>query len=214
MPIKKKKGERKPDFINRCIGVEVGGGMKPNQAAAVCLSYWEEMSIKEMKKKRKEKKMEDTFMISHFSKTTGEDFGKLGLTFRDLLNPKNQFDTAEDGVFKKFQAPPGYDVKYKYMPAPDSGYDEAVGYGGNSRPFCVSMFNGTRMTIWWNREDIEVLNGAPGKADRAGGKPYSVFNWRGGNNCKHIWIRYYYNPTTGDFLRTPVQPAQKSTEPR
>ena len=46
MPINKRKGERKNDYINRCIGTEVSSGMKTDQAAAVCYAKWEEMSIR------------------------------------------------------------------------------------------------------------------------------------------------------------------------
>lgn len=211
MPIKKKQGEKKNDFINRCIGVEVSSGMKTNQAVAVCNSYWTELSLKEMKRKRKESKMEETFMIDTFSKGIGENYTKLGLTYEDLLNPKNQGGlVGEDELFLDFvKTPPeGYEVRYKYL----SNEYGTTGYSEKSRPFCKMMMTTERDT-WFSRADIEALNNAPGKADRAGGKPYSVFNWRGGNWCKHIWVRYFFNPTTNEFLDASVQPLQKSTTP-
>jgi hypothetical protein len=228
MPINKKKGERKSDFINRCIGIEVSGGMKTDQAAAVCYNYWEELSLKELKKKRKEQKLEDTKMMEVFDNSVGEDYTKLGITFKDLMNPKNQGGIVEDAdmEFMIFaDIPEGFEVRYKYMPGPGSGYSEDTGYGSKSRPFCKGMFSGSRLNKWWDRREIETLNNDSGKVDfvlnkgRKRGEPartrgYSVFNWRGGNNCKHVWIRYYYNPTTEEFLQTPVQPTQRSTKPQ
>lgn len=227
MPVNKRKGERKSDFINRCIGVEVSGGMKTDQAAAVCYNYWEELSLKELKKKRKENKLIDSKMIEVFSGDIGQDYTKLGITFEDLMNPKNQGGIVEDAdnEFKLFaEIPEGYVVRYKYMPGPGSGYSDNIGFGSKSRPFCKDMFSGNKKDKWWDRAEIESLNNASGKVDfvlnkdRKPGTPartrgYSVFNWRGGNNCKHVWVRYYYNEETGDFLDTPVQPTQRSTKP-
>lgn len=209
MPIKKKTGERKNDFINRCIGEEVSAGKKTEQAAAICYAKWEEMSIKELNKVRKLRKSEDFMMVSAFDKVKGEDFTKFGITFDDLMNPKLQAKVEENELELKFaEIPEGYVVRYKYVGPIDE----------KSRPFCRTMM--TEYKDKWfsgegiSRAEIEALNNAPGKADRAGGKPYSVFNWRGGNNCRHIWVRYWFNPITNDVMESPVQPAQKSTKPQ
>ena len=208
MPIRKKPGEKKNDFINRCIGVEITSGMKANQAVAVCNSIWEEMSINEMKKKRKYEKLELTKMIKTFNSHAGENYTQFGINELDLLNPKNQAGIVnDDELTLNFRdvIPDGYFVRYKYIP-------DTEGHNAE-RPFC-KMMTIEMKDIWWSREDIETLNGAPGKANRKGNKPYSVFNWRGGNYCKHMWVRYFYNPDTGDFLRGNVQPLQKSTLPK
>lgn len=44
MPIDKKPGESKDDFINRCMSVEVGDGKPQDQAYAICISKWEEFA--------------------------------------------------------------------------------------------------------------------------------------------------------------------------
>lgn len=204
MPINKRKGERKNDYINRCIGTEVSSGMKTDQAAAVCYAKWEEMSIKELNKVRKLRKTEDFMMVSAFDAVKGEDFTKFGITFEDLMNPKLQSAVGENELELKFaEIPEGYVVRYKYVGPIDE----------KSREFCKTMMS-TFKDTWFARADIETLNNAPGKADRAGGKPYSVFNWRGGNNCRHSWVRYWFNETTGDVMESPIQPAQKSTKPQ
>lgn len=203
MPIKKKQGERKNDFINRCIGVEVSSGMGANQAVAVCNTYWEELSLKELRKKRELELGIEGKILKHLQ-GKGEDFTKMGITFEDLENPHIQNKVREDEHLLTFaEVPEGYVVRYKYIGPLDE----------KNRVFCKTMMTEFKDT-WFSREDIETLNTAPGKADRKGGKPYSVFNWRGGNYCRHEWIRYYYNEETGDVLKTPVQPKQKSTDPK
>ena len=68
-------------------------------------------------------------------------------------------------------------------------------------------------------EDIIALNSAPKKgrfqrALRAGGGDYSVFKYRGGNNCRHRWVKYIYDVEKGELVKDRIQPGQPSTEPR
>jgi hypothetical protein len=44
MPISKKPGESKDDFIPRCISEEISSGREPDQAAAICYAKWDEFS--------------------------------------------------------------------------------------------------------------------------------------------------------------------------
>ena len=66
-------------------------------------------------------------------------------------------------------------------------------------------------------EDIVALNTAPKKdkfqrALRAGGGDYSIFKYRGGNNCKHIWVRYKYNTETKELVESFIQPKQQNMD--
>lgn len=40
MPVKPRKDETKPNFIQRCVGVEVSSGREQAQAVAICYSIW------------------------------------------------------------------------------------------------------------------------------------------------------------------------------
>jgi hypothetical protein len=40
--VEPRSGESKDEFVSRCIGVEIDGGMDPDQATAVCYSKWDE----------------------------------------------------------------------------------------------------------------------------------------------------------------------------
>lgn len=223
MPIKKKQGESKNDFINRCVGIEVCSGKRASQAVAICNTYWDEISLKEMQKRRKYQKSETFHRLSTFEKVSGEDFTRYGLTMEDLMNPKNQNGVVNDDelTLNFADIPKGYEVRYKYISG-EAGHKA-------EREFCKDMTQGMYKDKWWSRSEIETLNNAPGKVDfvtNKGRKPgtpantrgYSVFNWRGGNNCKHIWVRYIFKVDESvegpQFLETNVQPLQKSTKPQ
>jgi hypothetical protein len=55
MPIKRKQGETKDEFISRCIPLEISSGKPQEQAAAICYSYWEEKQLMAVKNIRKKK---------------------------------------------------------------------------------------------------------------------------------------------------------------
>lgn len=49
MPIKKKSGETKNDYVSRCISHEVGKGHEQQQAIAMCESMWEQENMSDEK---------------------------------------------------------------------------------------------------------------------------------------------------------------------
>lgn len=108
----------------------------------------------------------------------------------------------KDKNLSKF-AEEDYITIYKYV----SETYGSKGYGPNSRPFCVTLMK-QKDTVF-TMSDITALNNAPGKANRAGGGGYSVFKYRGGNNCLHKWIRYTYDPITQKLIEPAfIQPNQ------
>lgn len=222
MPIKKKEGEKKGDFINRCVGIEVARGKKPNQAVAICLSYWDELNMKAITKKREENleltelRLKEISGIE-FTKVADRDFTKFKWGVADAEREDEILLNLAEAV------PPGFEPVYRYEADPGSGYGSA-GVGSGSRKFCRTMMQDKER--FYELKEITKLNGAPGKVDRVlnkesrkdararGQKPpaanrvgYSVFNWRGGVNCKHVWVRYFYNKKTGELLQSPSQPA-------
>lgn len=44
MPIPRKAGESKDDWMGKCIGIEINNGRDPSQAAAICYAKWDELS--------------------------------------------------------------------------------------------------------------------------------------------------------------------------
>ena len=45
MPIERKEGETRDEFVSRCISKEMDGGMPQDQALAVCLTYADEYFV-------------------------------------------------------------------------------------------------------------------------------------------------------------------------
>lgn len=79
--------------------------------------------------------------------------------------------------------------------------------GNNSRDFCRRMvrLTGLRMLRF---NEIDFYNNAnPGQGPR-GSNTYNVFLWRGGKNCKHKWVRYLFDPQTGNVAKDTSQPNQ------
>jgi len=55
MPIKRKQGETKDEFITRCIPIEIKSGKSSDQAAAICYSAWDEKQLSAVKRIRNRK---------------------------------------------------------------------------------------------------------------------------------------------------------------
>jgi len=55
MPIKKKKGETKDEFLGRCIPIEVEAGFEKEQAVAMCYNYWTTENLLDIRKIRRKK---------------------------------------------------------------------------------------------------------------------------------------------------------------
>ncbi len=67
MPISKRPGELKEDFIERCIPIEIGNGNSPEQSSAMCYAYWEDKQLKAVKNIRR--KMRKEKLELNFQKT-------------------------------------------------------------------------------------------------------------------------------------------------
>lgn len=83
----------------------------------------------------------------------------------------------------------------------------------NSRRFCRSLVTRTNASLM-RKQDIEVLNSSNPGLGKGGSDYYSVFNWRGGVNCLHRWVKYYYNSDTMNLVKSPDQPQQTSVDGR
>jgi len=59
MPIERKKGESKNDYMGRCIGIEISNGYEPSQAAAICYTKWDEQNMSDFTRIRKKDLNED-----------------------------------------------------------------------------------------------------------------------------------------------------------
>jgi hypothetical protein len=65
MPVNRRPGEKKEEFVARCVAKEIDGGMNGDQAVAVCNAFWEEKQLSAVKKIRRGLRKEK---MEHFEK--------------------------------------------------------------------------------------------------------------------------------------------------
>lgn len=81
-----------------------------------------------------------------------------------------------------------YKVRYSY---------EAKYSKGNSRPFCRQMMARTDRGVVYRIEDINQASfQGVNKSHGHKGRPYSLFKYKGGVNCGHVWAENLYRLKT------------------
>jgi hypothetical protein len=140
----------------------------------------------------------------------GVSIESLGLTIEDLDNNKFMHivgdneeivDDTENFAKKKLVN------LYRYVAHKSSGYG-SDNLGKNSRTFCKRVSKRTNVSLM-RYVDILKLNGSNPGFGQGGSNIYSVFRFRGGVNCKHIWVKYSY-----DTVSRKLQVAPKSEQPK
>lgn len=80
---KPKKGEKKEDFISRCIPQLIGEGREKDQASAICYSMWDNKDKEESKSKY------TTEISGSIRATNSEELEKLGISKASLISQAN-----------------------------------------------------------------------------------------------------------------------------
>jgi len=83
--------------------------------------------------------------------------------------------------------------------------------GANTRPFCKMLVSRTNLSLM-RQEDITRLNSSNPGLGKGGSDTYSVLNWRGGANCKHIWAKYRFNTKTMKLVKAPISEQPKNVQ--
>ena len=151
-------------------------------------------------------------MLDYLDENTdlGVTLESLGLTEQDLINA-DAYEIDEEDNINFGDEVVDMDFKviklYRYV----SDTYGAAGVGGNTRRFCRTLVTRTNLSLM-RREDIERLNNSNPGFGKGGSNNYSVFNWRGGVNCKHKWLKYFYDEDTKNLVKAPnnQQPTQKT----
>ena len=73
MPIRKKPGEKKDEFVARCIAEEIKSGKSKEQAAAICYTYWEDKQLAAFKRVRKKNLTENFEKIREYVDSSNVD---------------------------------------------------------------------------------------------------------------------------------------------
>ena len=141
----------------------------------------------------------------------GVSIESLGLTIEDLDNVNfmhvindNDLNISDSQGFAKSD----FQNLYRYVAHTSSGYG-SDNIGTNSRSFCKKVAKRTNIALM-RYVDILKLNGSNKGFGQGGSNIYSVFRFRGGVNCKHIWVKYVYNKRTKELVEAPKieQPRQ------
>jgi hypothetical protein len=83
--------------------------------------------------------------------------------------------------------------------------------GANTRAFCKMVVARTNASLM-RQEDITRLNSSNPGLGKGGSDSYSVFNWRGGANCKHIWVKYKYDTDSKNLVKAPIADQPKNVQ--
>jgi hypothetical protein len=136
----------------------------------------------------------------------GVSIESLGLTIEDLDNI-NFMHVIPENEIEEF-AKSDLTNLYRYVAHTSSGYG-SDNIGSNSRSFCKKVSKRTNVSLM-RYVDILKLNGSNKGFGAGGSNIYSVFLFRGGVNCKHIWVKYVFNKKTKALVVAPKieQPKQ------
>jgi hypothetical protein len=61
-------------------------------------------------------------------------------------------------------------------------------------------------------EDIVRLNSSNPGLGKGGSDTYSVFEYRGGANCKHIWVKYKYDTESMNLVKAPFNEQPRNVQ--
>ena len=141
-------------------------------------------------------------------KDLGISIDDLGLTVEDIDNIDYMHVISEnEGEEDKFAKAKTVNL-YRYVAHTSSGYSGSD-LGKDSRSFCKVLVRRTKLSLM-RYVDILKLNGSNKGFGLNGANVYSVFKWRGGVNCKHIWVKYIFDMETQKLVAAPKseQPVQ------
>ena len=135
----------------------------------------------------------------------GISLDDLGLSLDDINDNKYMYNISDEEHGEQF-ANTDLTNLYRYVAHTSSGYG-SDNIGNNSRSFCKKLAKRTNTSLM---RYVDILKITPNKGFGQGGSNiYSVFKFRGGVNCKHIWVKYVYNKKTKKLVEAP-----KSEQPR
>ena len=137
----------------------------------------------------------------------GVSIDDLGLTVEDIDNVDNMFLVKDEELEQENFATAKKVNLYRNIAFSSAGYVGDIGH--NTRSFCKNLVRRTQLSLM-RYTDILKMNGSNKGMGLNGANVYNVFKWRGGVNCKHIWVKYVYNLDTMKIEQAPLseQPTQ------
>jgi len=161
-------------------------------------------------KKIQEETIKESILNLMDSEELGISIKELGVTLEDLNNSDyiHKIDEAEELVDDSDNFAKKKTINlFRYVAHTSSGYG-STGIGKNSRSFCIKVSKRTNISLMRYR-DILKLNGSNPGFGQGGSNIYSVLKYRGGVNCKHIWVKYVFDTEAKKLVKAP-----KSEQPK
>jgi hypothetical protein len=206
-------GEPKDEFISRCIPVLKGEGYPDDQAAAICYSTWEQGFGVDTATLQPyvEQNIRDGVSEEQFQKDLLAEADKYGepydpattiylelnreefMTVAEVLEGINALDILSRSDIRR-DAPA--EIKYRYA-GPRA-----------QRFFCRGMLSLNKL---YTRQEVDLISDAtialnPGMGHNSA--TYSVWNYKGGVNCKHYWQELaVFRNNTGQLIIVDRGPA-------
>ena len=206
-------GEPKDEFISRCIPVLKGEGYPDDQAAAICYSTWEQGFGVDTATLQPyvEQNIRDGVNEEQFQKDLLAEADKYGepydpattiylelnreefMTVAEVLEGINALDILSRSDIRR-DAPA--EIKYRYA-GPRA-----------ERFFCRGMLSLNKL---YTRQEVDLISDAtialnPGMGHNSA--TYSVWNYKGGVNCKHYWQELaVFRNNTGQLIIVDRGPA-------
>jgi hypothetical protein len=206
-------GEPKDEFISRCIPVLKGEGYPDDQAAAICYSTWEQGFGVDTATLQPyvEQNIRDAVSEEQFQKDLLAEADKYGepydpattiylelnreefMTVAEVLEGINALDILSRSDIRR-DAPA--EIKYRYA-GPRA-----------QRFFCRGMLSLNKL---YTRQEVDLISDAtialnPGMGHNSA--TYSVWNYKGGVNCKHYWQELaVFRNNTGQLIMVDRGPA-------
>jgi hypothetical protein len=144
----------------------------------------------------------------------GLPIGGMGITISDLDNLDYIWDLNDDdkGIASsttQFAEQQNFRVinLYRYI---STQYGPS-NIGANTRRFCKTIVSRTNAALM-RYEDIVRLNSSNPGLGKGGSDTYSVFDWRGGVNCRHQWVKYKYDTDSMNLVKAPFTEQPKNIQ--
>jgi hypothetical protein len=138
----------------------------------------------------------------------------LGVTISDLDNLDYIWDLNDDdkgipSATTQFAEQQKFRVinLYRYI---STEYGPSF-VGPKTRRFCKMTVSRTNAALM-RYEDIVRLNSSNPGLGKGGSDTYSVFEWRGGANCKHIWVKYKYDTESKNLVKAPFNEQPRNVQ--
>ena len=199
--------ESHDEFIGRCMSELDTEFPDQDQRYAVCESYWEtKMSEEDTCKHEMSQEFQDA--VIQYAEREGHQ-----ITPNDILVDlsKEQFTTVGEvmqglratDVLQRLNLPADYvaEVYYRYQGSlPERG-------------FCKAMMNLSNRGKMFTREQINQMDRLNPQFARRGENSYSIFRWKGGKNCRHVWEKVLaFKNDAGDRVLIITNPTNRSEE--